>query len=47
MTVKLPRTQKLSSAELTRFKANRDIWVDQLNGAAPVAMTEPAPPAQP
>ena len=47
MTVKLPRTQKLSSAELTRFKTNRDLWVDQLNGAAPVAMTEPAPPAQP
>ena len=47
MKVKLPRTQKLSPAEMTRFKANRDLWVDQLNAATPVAMTEPSPPALP
>ena len=47
MRVKLPRTQKLSAAEMARFKANRDLWVDQLNGDTPLAMTEPAPKGQP
>mgnify|MGYP006148064301 CR=1 FL=1 len=40
MTIKLPRTQKLSASELTKFKANRSLWVDFMNGVDPsVAMT--------
>jgi hypothetical protein len=42
MTIKLPRNQKLAAAEMKSFGANRDLWMEQLNGTASgVAMTEP------
>lgn len=42
MTIKLPRNQKLAAAEMKSFGANRDLWMEQLNGSASgVAMTEP------
>jgi len=44
MTIKLPRTQKLPASELAKFKANRSLWVDFMNGVNPtVAMTTDEP----
>lgn len=41
MTVDLPRTQKLSSEERPRFEANKNTWIDFMDGVAPtIAMTE-------
>lgn len=46
MTIKLPRNQKLSSNEMKRFQANRDVLMDALNTAPPVAMTDGTPEAR-
>ncbi len=41
MTIDLPRTQKLEKAERPTFEANRDTWLDFMNGVTPVvAMSE-------
>jgi len=41
MTIDLPRTQKLSSVEMTMFKANKNTWIDFMDGIQPaVAMTD-------
>jgi murein DD-endopeptidase MepM/ murein hydrolase activator NlpD len=44
MTIKLPRTKKLQASEVAKFKANRSLWVDFMNGVNPaVAMTTDVP----
>ena len=41
MKIDLPRTQKLSKTEMALFEANRDMWLDFMNGVNPaVAMSE-------
>ena len=47
MKIKLPRNQKLSDAEMRRFKTKRDAWIDQLSDPASVAMTDDPPSEQP
>lgn len=47
MKIKLPRNQTLPASEMSRFKAKRDAWVDQLTDAVPVAMTDAPPTNQP
>ena len=41
MKIDLPRTEKLGSAELARFKPNRDMWLDFMDGQnRGIAMSE-------
>ena len=41
MTVDLPRTETLAKSERASFDANRDMWLDFMNGVNPsIAMTE-------
>ena len=41
MTIDLPRTQKLSGDEMASFKANKNTWIEFMDGTQPaVAMTD-------